>query len=458
MTVKDTSARDIAVLALRDREGNVSAHLERLLGREAPGSERALAEELTLGAVKRRATLEAVLRAFLAEPGRKLPGALNEILHVALYQLLFLDRIPDFAAVNEAVEQAGRFHHRRQGGLVNGILRTVLRALGPLEEGSPPPAQDILQVGPGSYRRLARAVFADPAARPEEYLAGAMSLPIELARRWVKRCGLERAAELGLHANARPPMTLRPNRLRADRQKLLDELAAAGVPARPHANGVSVVLDHGVNIAGLDLFRRGLVQPQDATATGVCLRAAPPVGGSVLDFCAAPGTKTTHLGELMENRGSIVAVDVSDDKLQRIVTNAARLGVDIVQTVLADQVASLPAASFDLVLADVPCSNTGVLARRAEARWHFSEQALSQLARDQRVLIALAASFVRPGGRLVYSTCSIEPEECSQVAAHLPRVNPKLRLADQELTLPAGADDAAAWRDGGYVAVFEARG
>ncbi len=457
MTVRDTSARDLAVLALRDRGGNVSAHLERLLAREASGPQRALAEELTLGSIKRRLTLEAVLRAFLAQPGRKLPGALNEILYVALYQLLFLDRIPDFAAVNEAVEQAGRFHHRRQAGLVNGILRTVLRALGPLEEGPPPLARDVIPVSPSSFRRLEQPVFADPAVRPEEYLAGAASLPVELARRWVRRFGLERTAELGLHANSRPSMILRTNRLRSDRQTVLDQLSAAGVAARPHANGLSVVLDRGVNLGALDVFVRGLVQPQDATATAVCLRAAPAAGAAVLDFCAAPGTKTTHLAELMDNRGTVVAVDVSEDKLQRIIANTVRLGIDIVKTVLADKVASLPPASFDLVLADVPCSNTGVLARRAEARWHFSEHALGQLARDQRVLIALAASFVRPGGRLVYSTCSIEGEEDDQVAAHLTRVNPKMRLVDQELTLPGGADNPDAWHDGGYVAVFEAR-
>jgi len=273
----------------------------------------------------------------------------------------------------------------------------------------------------------------------------------------VRRFGLERTAELGLHANSRPSMILRTNRLRSDRQTVLDQLSAAGVAARPHANGLSVVLDRGVNLAALDVFVRGLVQPQDATATAVCLRAAPAAGAAVLDFCAAPGTKTTHLAELMDNRGTVVAVDVSEDKLQRIIANTVRLGIDIVKTMLADKVASLPPASFDLVLADVPCSNTGVLGRRAEARWHFSEHALGQLARDQRVLIALAANFVRPGGRLVYSTCSIEPEEGDQVAAHLTRVNPRMRLVEQELILPGGADDPAAWHDGGYVAVFDAR-
>ena len=456
MTVKQSSARDVAVLALRDRSGNVSAHLDRLLIQDrSEGPERSLAEELALGVIKRTSTLDAELRVFLAQPDRRLPGSLNEILQVALYQILFLDRVPDFAAVNEAVDQAGRFHHRRQGGLVNGVLRTVLRALEPAQPGPGTPAANIIPISASLHRPVTCTVFADPKSKPAEYLAEAFSLPPVLAGRWVTRFGLEQAVQIASHANCRPPMIVRVNRLKANVQTVLDQLAAAGIAARPHQNSLSVALEHPVNIAALEIFLRGLVQPQDPSATQVVMLADPQPGAAVLDFCAAPGTKTTHLAERMDNRGSIVAVDVSEDKLQRVIANCVRLGVDIVKTTLADKAAALEPASFDLVLADVPCSNTGVLARRAEARWHFDEAALATLARDQRVLAALAAGFVRPGGRLVYSTCSIEPEEGPQVAAHLGRVNPRMKLVREELTPPGGADDVTAWRDGGYVAVFQ---
>ena len=139
MNVILTNPRDIAVSALRDRAGNVSAHLDRLLDTSGICDvDKPLAREITLGVLRRRATLEAVLQSFLERPDRRLPGSLKEILHVALYQILFMDRVPDFAAVNEAVEQASRHHHKRQGGLVNGVLRTVTRNVSALQEGTPP--------------------------------------------------------------------------------------------------------------------------------------------------------------------------------------------------------------------------------------------------------------------------------------------------------------------------------
>ncbi|MCD6304601.1 MAG: RsmB/NOP family class I SAM-dependent RNA methyltransferase, partial [Planctomycetes bacterium] len=202
---------------------------------------------------------------------------------------------------------------------------------------------------------------------------------------------------------------------------------------------------------------RGAVQPQDASATAVVLAAGVAKGMRVMDFCAAPGTKTTHLAEEMDNEGSILAVDVSEDKLEKIRSNCRRMGVTIVETMLAEKIGSLTPESFDLVLADVPCSNTGVLARRAEARWRFDEQALGRLVADQKRLLALAGRFVRPSGRLVYSTCSIEPEECSGVTRWLAAAEGRFELVKEELFLPAGADEPTRWRDGGYVAVFDVR-
>jgi 16S rRNA (cytosine967-C5)-methyltransferase len=145
-------------------------------------------------------------------------------------------------------------------------------------------------------------------------------------------------------------------------------------------------------------------------------------------------------------------VDVSRSKLDKIETNCKRMGISIVSTCLADQVGGLDPGSFDLVLVDVPCSNTGVLARRAEARWRFDPQALVKLTEDQRALVELARQFARGGGRMVYSTCSIEPEECGELAHRVRGMN----MLREQLTLPAGADDSTRWCDGGYFAVFEA--
>jgi 16S rRNA (cytosine967-C5)-methyltransferase len=177
----------------------------------------------------------------------------------------------------------------------------------------------------------------------------------------------------------------------------------------------------------------------------------------VLDFCAAPGTKTTHLAELMNNQGQILALDVTPAKLEKIESNCRRLGITNVKTMQAELAGGLTPQSYDLVLADVPCSNTGVLARRPEARWRFSQDAQGRLVQDQQFLIQAAAQFARPGGYMVYSTCSMERDECSQVAQFLLRRSDRVKLVTEKVTLPAGAEDPTQWRDGGYYAVFQAR-
>ena len=370
--------RDIAVSALRDRAGNVTAHLERLLAESRLSSaDRALARELALGVVRRRGTLKAVLRAFLKFPDRPMLAPIEEILLVALHQVLMLSRIPDFAAVNEAVEQTGRLGQTRHQGMVNGILRNATRAFEPLAEGAPPLAANVLPISRDSYRTFNVPIFADPAANPERYFSEAFSLPMSLAERWLFRMGpLPRVVDLGYHANTRAPFVLRVNRFKADVPTVMAQLKEQGVEAAVHANGISIVLEAHTNVLELNVFKAGLVQPQDPTATAVVEAAAPKPGMNVLDFCAAPGTKTTQLAQKMENRGAILALDVSAEKLKGIDDSCRRMDIGIVTTRLAAEVGSTQPQSFDLVLADVPCSNTGVLARRAEARWQFNEKSL----------------------------------------------------------------------------------
>ena len=459
MTTRPANARDAALQALRDRGGNVTAHLDRVLaGSDLGGADQALARELALGTVRRRGTLHAVLHAFLSRPGQQLPSPVGEVLLLGLYQVLFMDRVPDFAAVDEAVEQARRRGRDRQAGLVNGLLRSLLRGLSPVVDGRPPRDPHVLPVGPDRFRRFDRPVFADPQADPARYLAEAYSLPPRLAGRWLARCGsIDRAAALAAHANARAPVILRVNRLRSAVADVCRALAEEGEPAEPHVNGASVVLAGRGHVAQLGVFKRGLVQVQDPSATEVGFAAAARAGMCVCDLCAAPGTKTTHLAELMDDSGSITAVDVTDEKLARIAANCRRLGLTIVSACLAERVGSLPGRSFDVVLVDAPCSNTGVLARRPEARWRFDERKLRSLVRDQHTLIAAGAALARPGGRLVYSTCSLEPEECSRTARRAVDRVDGLHLRREHVTWPDGADAPANWRDGGYYAVFDVR-
>ena len=448
-------ARTIAVWALRDRAGNVTASLRRLCSEhELSPADRALTRELALGVVRRQATLEAVCRAFQKQD-RKLASPLREILLVALYQILFLDRVPDFAAVNEAVQQASVGGRKGQGGFVNGLLRSVLRSLSETASGAVPKTASAIPVGADSWRQLDRDVFADPQSDPAAYLAGAYSIPEELARRWLVSTNgkLSRAIAWAVHANTPAPLIARVNSVKAKIPDVLAALAEDGADAVTHANGRSVVFKAYHDVTRLRAFRDGWIQPQDPTATAVVEAADVRPGMKVMDFCAAPGTKTTHLAERMDNQGEILAVDVSEKKLERLRDNCTRMGVTIVTPATPDQIGQTEPMSYDVVLADVPCSNTGVLSRRPEARWRFTTESLSRLIHDQKAILAMSAHFVRRGGQLIYSTCSLEPEECHDIVEH---VTGYLGLEQQaeQLTRPAGVGEPHRWRDGGYYAIF----
>ncbi len=453
---RPAAARQLALAALGDRGGNVTAHLNRLLSAERPSpAEAALAKELALGVVRRRRTLDAIIAAFQKPGAPRTPARVRQVLRLGAYQILFLDRVPDFAAVNEAVEQVGP-GRRKLRGFVNAVLRGVARGASPVVTGRVPLAADVIPVGFEEFRRFERPVFPDPVENEAGFLAQAYSLPDVLAQRWLKAFGgLVGAVRVATHANARPPLILRVNSARASVADVLARLADAAVEARAHVNGYSVALAQHVDLAGLAVFAEGLVQPQDPAATAVVAAADVQPGMRVLDLCAAPGTKTTHLAERMENSGQIVAVDVSAAKLARIEANCRRMGVTIVQTLLAERVGPLIEQPFDLVLVDAPCTNTGVLARRAEARWRFSPESLRALASDQRNLLLLGAQFVRGGGSLVYSTCSLEQEENEQVLRWAASREPTLRVISQRRLRPAGAGDPTRWSDGGYYAILK---
>jgi 16S rRNA (cytosine967-C5)-methyltransferase len=449
-------ARAVALKGFRDREGNVMAHVDRLASEsELSSADRGLAMELAAGVIKRRATLTAILKPLLKRPKQRLPLIVSDIIQLGLYQILFLDRVPAHAAVNETVNLAHETNQDRHIGLINGVLRSALRFYPEPIEGPPPLEANVIPKGPNSYYQAAKAIFPDPDGEPAEYLAAAYSIPEDLAERWIGEYkGLVPAVEFAMHANCRTSMTVRPNTLKTDTATLLKRFSDAEISAVPHANALSIVIHDRAAALASDMFVEGLFQPQDATATDACLSAAPKPGMRVLDTCAAPGTKTTHLAELMQNSGEIVALDIPQ-KLGLIDTNCSRMGISIVKTVSASQLGSLDPYSFDVVIADVPCSNTGVLARRPEARWRFKEKMLTGLVKDQRFLALAAAAFVKPGGRLIYSTCSLEDEENGRVAAYVDRKTEHLSFVRDKLTRPGGASDPAKWRDGGYHAVFE---
>ncbi|HKZ06581.1 MAG TPA: 16S rRNA (cytosine(967)-C(5))-methyltransferase RsmB [Methylomirabilota bacterium] len=347
----------------------------------------ALCTEIVYGTLRWQRHLDWRLAAHLHRPLARLDPWVRALLRLTAYQLLFLDRVPRWAAVDEAVSLA-KLKSRAPGPaeFVNAVLRALTRS----------PAMPPLPV------------------EPVEALGVRWSFPDWIVARWLARYGAAEAEAFMAACNERPPVALRANRLRIDREalaaRLRDEELAETRPSALAPEGL--VLEKGA-AARLTPFAEGWCTVQDEASMLIARLLDPQPGETVADTCAAPGTKATHLAELMGNRGRIVAFDPQAARLALLDRGAARLGITIVQSQVGGAAALAPrwVGRCDRALVDAPCSNLGVLRRNPEVKWRRTVDDLRRLQQKQRTILDAAASMVRPGGRLVYATCSPEPEE-----------------------------------------------
>lgn len=393
-----SNARQAAasVLLRIQKEGD---YADRLMDRELSsgrlsGPDRGLFAELVFGTLRRQGTLDHILTGLLTQPLARLEPQVLILLRLGLYQLLYLDRIPESAAVNESVALAKQTHPRASG-LVNAVLRNYLR-------------------------HKETVTFPDPVAEPAASIAARHSHPAWLVKLWFSQIGEAETELLAEASSLQPPLTLRVNTLRASRDDLLDKLAVNGIPAVPccfSPHGIKV--DGHQHIPGLPGYREGLFVVQDEASQLAGILLDPQPGERVLDTCAAPGGKVTHLAQLMNNRGELLAMDVSGAKLQLVQETAQRLGISIISTRAADlrQSGAFPADAFDRVLLDAPCSGLGVIRRNPEAKWRLLPGDITRLAASQGAMLKNALRMLRPGGVLVYSTCSTTLEENEGVVA-----------------------------------------
>jgi 16S rRNA (cytosine967-C5)-methyltransferase len=366
--------------------------------------DRALATEVVFGTLRWRGWLDWHLARVSRRPLSTLTVPVRSLLRLSAYQLAFLDRVPPWAAVNEAVELAKAAHRPACGAAeyVNGVLR-ALAAL-------PRP-------------------WAEPtAADPAEAQALRLSHPAWLVRRWLERYGAAETEALGRALNERPPLVVRVNTLRATPEATAAALArdGAAVTRCRHAPD-GLVLTRAGDPRDLDAVRAGWCAVQDEAAILVGHALGPEPGETVADVCAAPGTKTTHLGQLMGNRGRLLATDPHPGRLGLLRKACARLGVTIVDAREGgvEELAAAVGPVCDRVLVDAPCSNLGVLRRNPDGKWRRAPADLVTLAVSQSRILEAAADLVRPGGVLVYATCSLEPEENEEVVAALRRRRPE---------------------------------
>jgi len=435
--------RQIAAQLLRQhaRGGEfIETLLDSALARaQLSAADRHLCQELTFGVIRWCATLDWLIARKTA--GRSQKPALQDVLRLGLYQIFWLDRIPGHAAVHETVELAKRQGFGAQAGFVNAVLRGYLRE------------------ADATRKLLANLQSAQP------HLG--WSHPEWLVTHWRQLWGMEHTIRL-LEWNNTPPKTFaRVNTLKTDAGKLLERWRQMEnveydfVHRDWLTENLIFELKAHPPLARMGSFRDGWFYVQDPSTLLAVQLLAPQPGETILDYCAAPGGKTTFIAQLLHNQGRIVARDVSEARLGLIQDNCRRLGVTCVDfsrpsasveatsATTRDALHTVTFPAFDRVLVDAPCSNTGVIRRRVDLRWRLRPEEIERLRKSQLALLTDAAAAVKPGGLLVYSTCSLEPEENQDVVKQFLATHPEFQSVSERKLLPF-ADGT----DGAYAAAL----
>ena len=383
--------------------------LAKVRSRLEDDRDRALAGEIATGSLRWQAALDRIVSEATGRPLARLDPEVLDVLRLTLFQLIHLDRVPASAAVNDAVSLTKRAGKGSAAGLVNAVLRRVSRGRDKLQ----------LPVRPSD---------TTDSAAVREYLSVTLSQPGWLAERWVARYGFEAAESWAGFNNAPAPLTLRINTLKTTREAVIASLAREGVHVEPARFGPDalVVLDGNpvlTTVAGDGSF---FVQDEASQLVALFVGARP--GERILDTCASPGGKTTAMAAAMSDDGLIVATDLRGRRVELLARTVAVSGARSIRVLRADAEQPLPFSPvFDAVLVDAPCSGLGIIRRDPDVKWRRTEADFVALASAQRRLLDQAAGVLRPGGRLIYATCSSEPEENDEVVDAFLEARPDFR-------------------------------
>lgn len=388
---KKLTGRDAAFDALVRMEKDKAYSnltLDSVLRSMTDNRERQFASALFYGVLERKVTLDRVIAEYVKKGASSLDAEVLVALELGIYQLLYMDSVPDRAAVGESVELIKRSRKKSASGLVNGVLRAFLR----------------------DNKKL-------PAPKNElDALSVETAMPLWILKMWSEQYGSDTAEALAFSCLGRPPMQLRVNTVRISQKEAEEKLTALGVQVRAHALLPDCLTVKELGAVGENpLIRQGLLYVQD-TASQLCAKAVDPRPGErVFDLCSAPGSKSFTMAQLMENRGEILAFDLHKNRVKLITDGAARLGLTVIRGAVGDATKYNESLGLaDRVLCDVPCAGLGVIRRKPEIRLK-SEKELRALPGIQKKILLNAADYVKPDGILVYSTCSLNREENDRV-------------------------------------------
>lgn len=346
--------------------------------------DKAFITHLVYGVTDKKLTLDYIISKFSKIKLKKISKYILIILRMGVYQIKFMDKVPESAAVNECVKLARRYGHGASAGFVNGMLRNVVR------------------------------IDIEYPKDKIEYMSVKYSVPLWLCKKWITDFGYEFTNELLKSFEQSARVCVRPNTLKITAQGLSDKLNDEGNKAEVKNNLVYI---EGLDIGNDELYKKGYYTVQDEAAYTAGKVLAPKVGETIIDMCAAPGGKTTHLAELMCNKGEIFAFDIHEHKIEIIQKNAERLGISIIKAEISDGSVfnEKYAEKADKILCDVPCSGLGIIRRKPEIKWNRNEADDFPLLQKQ--ILLNASRYLKRGGELVYSTCTINKEENEEVTS-----------------------------------------
>lgn len=389
--MKTDFARELAIKILykiEENEGYSNLVLDEYLQKEREKlneKDIGLISEIVYGTITWKLTIDTILQKYSNIKINKISKWIKIILQTGIYQIVFLDKIPKSAAVNESVNLCKKYGYKSVG-FVNAILRKVDKS---------------------DYEELKKIKDNN------ERISKMYSMPEWIVKKLVKQYGISKTEEICINSNLKPTITIRVNSLKSTIEELKEKLDERGILWEDAQTSNFLHLKNMKNVSNLDLFKEGFFTIQDEGAGKIGCILNPKEGEIVLDACSAPGGKTTHLAELMENKGQIFAWDIHEHRVNLVKENAKRLGISIIEVDVRDACgyASKYENKFDKILLDVPCMGLGVCKRKPDIKWQKTEEEISEITKIQQNILQICSRYLKKGGELLYSTCSILREE-----------------------------------------------
>ncbi|MBN1973912.1 MAG: methyltransferase domain-containing protein [Sedimentisphaerales bacterium] len=407
------------------------------------------ATDLVFGTIRNLTAIDAVINTFAGCPVKRIQKKLLNIIRIGCYEIIYTPSTAEHSIVNEAAQNAKEIAGQKQVGFVNALLRQVIRHITERQNA-------ILRAN--TKRTLPQTVMTgcqfdsdflpDDNTNKAEYLGTVFSLPKWLVIDWLEEFGPEKTREICFACNRRPSVYIRPNILRIKPKELIEKFRQKEIELEPIPNESLLQIKSPGTISQLPGFDEGLFVVQDITASQPVRLLNPQESWKILDMCAAPGGKTTQLAEAANDSSKIIAADFDSERLLKLKENIDRLGIKSVEIMSYEKVAGL---KFDCILLDVPCSNTGVLAKRIETRFRIEPYIIKELAKTQRELLEKASAMLKPCGIICYSTCSIQNKENSGLVKDFLSNHANFKLVSEKLILPAACEHDC---DGGYTAIL----